>query len=250
MGIFDMFDKLDDCVKIIVDATFGWSNTLQEKHLNNIKTKNEKSLKETEARIEAEKMKLQADLEEKRKQFQLEIEKEQNEERKKMCEKEQELYEQDVAFKVEQVQKLTEIVSGLQNEHSRKVMALLTEYKEQQISIIKDLKKSSMDNIKQITEEAKDFKESFPEIYTLKLEQAKVELISHQKLLSDVTDGMSTDLKNIQNWLLDSSRFNAENFILKISGSKSESENLKTFLEDRKITNKMLEIEFSEEGNI
>lgn len=124
-------------------------------------------------------------------------------------------------------------------------MALLTEYKQQQILIINDLTKTSHDYVNLITTEAKEYKDNFPEIYTLKLEQIKIELDSHRKLLSEVTDEMNTDLKNIQNWLLDSSRFNAEDFILKISGSKSEADNLRVFLEDKKITNEMLESEFS-----
>lgn len=246
---FDMFDKLDDCVQTIVDATFGWSKTLQEKHLENVRTKNATKLKETEAKIEAEKKKLEAELAERNKQFQVEIEKEQNEERRKMLQIEHDLYVQEIQFKVSQVEKLTKIVSGLQSEHSKKVMALLTEYKQQQILIIADLKKTSNDYVNQITTEAKEYKDSFPEIYTLKLEQLSIELESHRKLLSEVTDEMNTDLKNIQNWLLDSSRFNAEDFILKISGSKSEADNLRVFLEDKKITNEMLESEFSLENS-
>ena len=242
---FDMFDKLDDCVQTIVDATFGWSKTLQEKHLENIRTKNATKLKETEAKIEAEKKKLEAELAERNKQFKVEIEREQNEERRKMLQIEHDLYAQEIQFKVSQVEKLTKIVSGLQSEHSKKVMALLTEYKQQQILIINDLTKTSHDYVNLITTEAKEYKDNFPEIYTLKLEQIKIELDSHRKLLSEVTDEMNTDLKNIQNWLLDSSRFNAEDFILKISGSKSEADNLRVFLEDKKITNEMLESEFS-----
>ena len=231
MGFFDMFDKLDDCVQTIVDATFGWSNTLQKKHLEKIKTKNEKDILETKARIAEEGKKLEAERQERERKFQLEI------------------YEQDISFKVEQVKKLTEIVSGLQNEHSKKVMLLLTEYKESQISIIKDLKDSSNQNIKNISEEAKEYKESYPEIYTLKLEQIKVELTNHQKLLGELTDGMTEDLRNIQNWLLDASKFNAEDFILKISGSTEEAKNFSKFLENKQINPNELEIEFKDESN-
>lgn len=107
VGFFDMFDKLDDCVQTIVDATFGWSKTLQEKHLENIRTKNATKLKETEAKIEAEKKKLEAELAERNKQFQVEIEREQNEERRKMLQIEHDLYAQEIQFKVSQVEKLT-----------------------------------------------------------------------------------------------------------------------------------------------
>lgn len=249
MGFFDMFDKLDDCVQTIVDATFGWSNTLQKKHLEKVKTKNEKDILETKARIEEEGKKLESERKEREKKIQLEFEKEQNDERKRLLKAEQEIYEQDISFKVEQVKKLTEIVSGLQNEHSKKVMLLLTEYKESQISIIKDLKDSSNQNIKNIAEEAKEYKESFPEIYTLKLEQIKVELTNHQKLLGELTDGMTEDLRNIQNWLLDASKFNAEDFILKISGSTEEAKNFSRFLENKQINPDALEIELKDEIN-
>jgi len=248
MAWWNIFDKLDDALKVIVEATFGWSNTLQEKHLDNIKTKNQKDILETQARLDAEKQKLESEIAEKEKKYQLEIEKEQNAEKKKMLKLEQELYHKDMQFKVEMVGKITEIVSGLQNEHSRRVMSLLTEYKQQQIFIINGLKDSHNQNMKQIAEESKEYREPFPEIYTIKLEQLKVELGSHQKLLSDITDGMNTDLQNIQKWLLDSSRFNAEEFVLKISGSQEEANNFQNFLNDKKIDMKMIAEDIEEDA--
>ncbi len=244
--IFDMFDKLDDCVKVIVDATFGWSTTLQKKHLENIRTRNKKDLLETQARIEEEGKRLEAERKEREKQFQLEYEKEQNEERKKLLEKEQELHERDIAFKISQVQKLTQIVSGLQNEHSKKVMSLLVDYRAAQTEILKDLTQSYNENIRNITEEAKEFKIDYPEIYALKLKQIENEEDNHQKLVSEMTDGMQNDLSKIQAWLLDSSKFNAEEFILKISGSKEEAANFKKFLDSRNINPQLLEQNLSD----
>lgn len=240
MAWWNAFDKLDDALKVVVDATFGWSNTLQEMHLDNIRTKNQKDILETQAKLDAERQKLEYEIAEREKKYQFEIEKEQNSEKKEILKLEQELYHKDMQFKVEMVGKITEIVSGLQNEHSRRVMALLTEYKQQQIFIINGLKDSHNQNMKQITEESKEYREQFPEIYTIKIEQLKVELSSHQKLLSDITTGMNTDLQNIQKWLLDSSRFNAEEFVLKISGSKEEANNFQNFLNDKKIDMKMI----------
>jgi hypothetical protein len=89
--------------------------------------------------------------------------------------------------------------------------------------------------MRQISEESKEFRDEHPEIYKIKIDQLKVELGSHQKLLGDITDGMSADLQNIQAWLLDSSRFNAEEFVLKISGSASEADRFQRFLQDKKI---------------
>lgn len=240
MAWWGVIDKIDDALKVVVDATFGWSNTLQEKHLDDIRTKNKKDILETQERLEAEKKKLESEITERERKYQLEIEKEKNTEKKAMLKLEQDLYHKDMQFKVEMVGKITEIVSGLQNEHSRRVMALLTEYKQQQIFIINGLKDSHNQNMKQIAEESKEYRESFPEIYSIKLEQLKIELGSHQKLLYDITDGMNTDLQNIQKWLLDSSRFNAEEFVLKISGSKEEANNFQNFLNDKKIDIKMI----------
>lgn len=235
MAWWDIFDKLDDALKVVVDATFGWSNTLQAKHLENIKTRNQKELSETQARLDAEKRRLEAEINEKDEKFRRELEKERNIEKQEQIKLEQELYHQDMEFKVKMVGKITEIVSGLQNAHSRRVMALLTEYKQQQIFIIDGLKESHKKNMREIADESKEFKDAHPEIYKIKMEQLRIELGSHQKLLGDITDGMSADLQNIQKWLLDSSRFNAEEFVLKISGSKDEAKNFQRFLDEKKI---------------
>ena len=52
--------------------------------------------------------------------------------------------------------------------------------------------------------------------------------------------GMNSDLKKIQEWLLDTSRFNAEEFILKIAGGRDQAIAFKTYLEDKKIDIKQL----------
>jgi hypothetical protein len=235
MTWWNVFDKLDDALKVVVDATFGWSGTLQEGYLEKIRTRNQKEISETRARLDAEKSRLEGEIRERDERFQRELEKERNIEKQEQLKVEQKLYHQDMEFKVKMVGKITAIVSGLQNEHSRRVMALLTEYKQQQIFIIDGLKESHKRNMREIADESKQFKEEHPEIYKIKMEQLRGELGSHQKLLGDITDGMSTDLQNIQKWLLDSSRFNAEEFVLKISGSKDEARNFQHFLDERKI---------------
>ena len=239
-AVLGMFDKLDDAFNTLVEATFGWSKTLQAKHLDNIKTRNQKEIMETQAKLDEEKKRLEFEMKEKDKRLKIEIEKEQNEQKKLNLQAEQELMHQDMKFKVDMVEKLTQIVSGLQNEHSRRVMALLTDYKRQQIDIISDLKDSHKNLMKELAEESKEYKNDFPEIYTIKIEQQKAELSLHHKLIGDITDGMSADLQHIQDWLLDSSRFNAEEFILKISGSKDEAKHFKKYLDNNGIDVKFL----------
>jgi hypothetical protein len=172
---------------------------------------------------------------EKEERFRLEIAKEQNERKKVSLQAEQELMHQDMKFKIDMVEKLTQIVSGLQNEHSRRVMALLTDYKRQQIDIISDLKDSHKNLMKELAEESKEYKNGFPETYNVKIERQKAELSTHQKLIGDITNGMSADLQHTQDWLLDSSRFNAEEFILKISGSQDEAKHFKKYLDNNGI---------------
>jgi hypothetical protein len=238
--IFGMFDKLDDAINTIVDATFGWSKTLQAKHLDNIKTRNQKEIMETQKKLEEEKKRLEFELKEIEERLELEIEQEKNEQKRINLQAEQELIHQDMKFKVDMVEKLTQIVSGLQNEHSRRVMALLTDYKRQQIDIISDLKDSHKNLMKELAEESREYKNDFPEIYNVKIEQQKAELSTHQKLIGDITNGMSADLQRIQNWLLDSSSFNAEEFILKISSSKDEANNFQKYLDNNNINVKLL----------
>ncbi len=235
MAWWNLFDKLDDALKTIVDATFGWSNTLQEKHLDNIRTRNKIEIERTQAELENERKRLDAEIQENERVYQEQIRQAQSDDTKKMMRLEHQLQKKEIQFKVDMVGKITQIVSGLQNTHSRQVMALLTEYKQQQISIINELKNSNAIFIEQIASEAKPYRDSFPEIFSVKMEQLDVELSSHRKLLDDIITGMNTDLNKIQNWLLDASRFNAEEFILKISGSKVEAKNFQNFLSDRKI---------------
>jgi hypothetical protein len=234
-NIFGMFDKLDDAFNTIVDATFGWSKTLQEKHLDNIRTRNKKEIMETQQRLEEEKRRLEFEMKKEEERLKLDIEKEKDEQKRINHQAELELIHQDMKFKIDMVEKLTQIVSGLQNEHSRRVMALLTDYKRQQIEIISALKDSHKNLMKELAEESKEYKDDFPEIYNVKIEQQKAELATHQKLIGDITDGMSADLQRIQNWLLDSSRFNAEEFILKISGSKDDARNFQKYLDNNNI---------------
>jgi hypothetical protein len=242
-GIFGMFDKLDDAFNTIVEATFGWSKTLQAKHLDNIKTRNQKEIMETQKKLEEERKRLEFEMREKEEHLRLEIEKEKDEQKRINLQAEQELIHQDMKFKIDMVEKLTQIVSGLQNEHSRRVMALLTDYKRQQIDIISNLKDSHKNLMKELAEESKEYKDNFPEIYNVKIEQQKAELSTHQKLIGDITNGMSADLQHIQNWLLDSSRFNAEEFILKISGSKDEAKNFQRYLDNNNVDVKLLTTE-------
>ena len=236
------FEKIGDALKVVIDATFGWSINLQKERLKRIKTTTQEDILQTKAEIEREKLILENQLKDEEHRRQLEIQQVTDTAKRAAMMLEHEIWQESIKFRVNVVTELTGIVSDLQNEHCRKIMALLTDYKMQQIDAIKELEDDNRENINQITEEAKEYKENFPEIYMIKLEQMRSAIQRHHHLVMELTNGMRKDIDTIKAWLLDATRFNAEDFILKIAGTDSK-EGFKKYLEQKGISLEQLSAE-------
>jgi hypothetical protein len=230
------FEKLDDTLQTIVDATFGWSKTLQEAHLHKVKTESERGMVELQAQIEQEKARLEAERLEKEREYEEQRKAAHEEKKRKALEHEHKLYQQGIEFKIKMVEELTKIVSGLQNEHSRRVMAIISDFRSQQTLAIRDLEEENKVRVEQIMQETTPYKDSHPELYDIKLEQLRSLLQRHNGIVEEFTIGVRKDLERIQTWLLDSSKFNAQQFVLEISnGQQAQAQAFQKFLQDRHI---------------